>query len=560
MEKITIIILAAIMGAYAGIGAICGTVHEKVSDSPLEGALVVLAGGKFDIMYRDSAHSDAEGTFCFDSLPAGADFSLYVLKDGFFPDSEYPVFSRRDSVVMKHFRLSAVEYISGTVIDEQSRAPLVGAVVCTGDLLDTTDGGGKFSLPISSDLLKLRVRKPGYLTTAYAVQEDEEELKLELPPIPEGISDLPHMEILVSDFALDNPISGAEVDVKLVKTQKDSDLDTQLTTGPDGLVRLTGLPYVQEQWASRCFRFSGEGYLIHVSVEGYRDRRIGPFRVFENEIYRLNVPVKKEVVLHTRVLDTEGKPVYGAGLARFELGQVHYSTTDENGWSAWSGFLPGEYDITVVAVGMETRVVKCVVSGEDFSDTQTVTLQPFEQGKTLSGHLVSENDEPFEAGMPQHVDSVVTFTADLPQSRLTLVTFRDSTAFRFNGIPQEVDSGFLNFEGAEMQKIFLEDSATYTELRFYPPTIDTKRNPASSGDRLKPYLSGTVLHLGGSSSRRYIVKLFDMRGRLVYRQNVTKSTGILDFSKVVTELNGFFACSVTDEKLCRQSFPLLMKN
>jgi hypothetical protein len=559
MKVLTIIILIATVSPYADVGAICGTVRTNDSDFPIEGALVVLAGGKFDIMFRDSTYTNGDGGFCFENLPSGSDYNLYVMKSGFLSDGKYPVFAYGDSVVKQDFSLEAAQPVSGTVIDEQTGNPLKDAIVCTGNFFDTTDSGGEFLIPDLPAGRTLQVRKPGYLTTGYEARDDGGTLILQLPPVPEGMSDLSHLEILVSDFAPNKPISGAAVSVKLVKTQNDSILDTMVTTGPDGLVRLTGLPHVQKEWEPHCFRSRGEGYLVRVSAEGYRDGRIGPFGLFENEIYRVNVLLKKEVVLHTRVLDTEGRPVHGAKLARFDLGQAHYSITDANGWSSWDGFLPGEYDITIAADGMETKVVKSTISGENFSDTQMVNLQAFDQGKTLSGVLVSENNEPLEASKLHSLDSVVTFTANLHHSMVTLVTFRDSATFHFNGIPLEVDSGFVQTQESDKEKVFLEESGTYVELRVYPQSIDTKRNSALSGDRPNPFLSGVVLHLGGCSSRRYIVKLFDMRGRQVYRKNVMSTTGFLDFSKEVPELSGFFACSVTDEKLRSQSFPLLLK-
>ncbi len=560
MKIVTFVILIATMGVYANVGAICGTVRENDSDLPLAGALVVLAGGKSDIMYRDSTHTNVDGEYCFENLPSGSDYSLSVSKNGFHSDGKYPVFAYGDSVVEKHFSLRATEPISGTVVDGQTGSPLEGAVVCTGNHLDTTNSSGDFLLPDLPDGWNVQIRKPGYLTAVFEVQEDGGTLILELAPVPEGVSDLSHLEVQVSDFAQDKPLLGAAVSVKLVKTQNNAPLDTLLTTGPDGLVRLTGLNYVQEGQVYRCFRSSGEGYLIRVSLEGYKDVMIGPFQIFENEIYHMNVPLKKEILLHTRVLDTEGRPVQDAKLARSDHGRAHYSITDENGWSSWAGFLPGEYDITAAADGMETQVVKSTLSGEKFSDTQTVTLQPFEQGKTLSGYLVSEDGEPLEPRMLHSVDSVVAFIANLHQSRLTLVTFRDSTTFHFNGIPLGVDSGSVYMPEADIQKVFLEENSTSTELRVYPESIGTEWNPRHSGDRRKHFLSGAVLHFGESSSRRYTVKLFDMRGRQVYRQNVAKNTGFLDFSKVVPKLSGFFACSVTDEKLRSQSFPLLLKN
>ncbi len=560
MKTFTIVIIIATVGVNANTSAICGTVRDQTSNLPLKGAFMVLAGGKLDIMYRDSTYTDADGAYCFNSLADRADYSLSVSKYGYLSQGRYPVIAHEDSIVENHFSLSVAKSISGTVVDGRTGAPLAGAVVCTGQLLDTTNGSGEFLLSGLSDVKYMQVKKPEYLTTGFELQENGGELRLELPPVPPGISDLSHMEILVSDFAQSNPIQGAAVDVKLVKSRDRAPLDTLMTTKADGLVRLTGLNYVQEAGEYRCIRSVGIGYLIRVSREGYGDESIGPVQIFENEIYRVNVPLKKKTLLHTRVLDIEGRPVQDAVLSRFDATSARYSITDENGWSTWDGFLSGEYDITVAADGMETRVVKTSLSGEGFSDTQTVTLQPFEQGKTLSGYLRSDDNRPLEPSMLRYIDSVVTFIADFHQSRLTLVAFRDSTSFHFNGIPSEVDSGFLCPAEADYQKVILKETNTSTELRISLPSIGTEMSRVSFQGRRKPFANGAVIRFGGSSNLQHTVRLFDMRGRLVYLRKVADNTDVLDLSKEVPNLKGFFACFVIDENYTSQSFPLLLKN
>ncbi len=135
--------LAAAGGSTAGKGNISGTVTSGVPGTPVAGALVILrrggggGGGGFAL---DSAKTDAQGTFAFDSISTG-NYSLQVSATGFVTTTRNGVAVTAAKTTREDFTVAAPVgpgSVAGKITNAANGSAIAGARV----ILMRGGGGG----------------------------------------------------------------------------------------------------------------------------------------------------------------------------------------------------------------------------------------------------------------------------------------------------------------------------------------------------------------------------------------------------------------------------------
>ncbi len=189
-----------------------------------------LGGSKVILVDRDlETETDERGKFTFTSLKPGR-IKLRVEKEGFHPGEEEfnATGGNKVHLLILLIPIGREEAILRVKVrDEQTKAPLKGAVVTVGETVWYTDEGGLASIPINAGLHSVEVKAGGYkpyrLPGVEIFLGKVTNLEVDLTkeePVPGTVGKL---EIKIFDATTGRPVAGASIQVgeKIGQTNKE---------------------------------------------------------------------------------------------------------------------------------------------------------------------------------------------------------------------------------------------------------------------------------------------------------------------------------------------------
>jgi len=390
--------------------AVAGTVTERPTEAPLEGALVVVRQGGF----QRSAITEAPGTYAIGEIPVG-DFEVTITRVGFFPqvftvEAPEPVVAPLD-VALEPIPDSVT--LVGAVTSDLTGLAASGVriEVLGTELSAFSDADGRFQIdgvPLGTQTLRLS--EEGFLDGFFTFEADPDPaghpLEFEITfPAKEGPSGglaiSPDAQGRVFDALTGEPLEGAEIS---------ADASTAVS-GPDGTFALLGLPVGSFEITASNAGFIEETRFGVVVDNGPDELEFGLTSLARGEIAGRVTDAATGQPIRLAVLDIETSPLLAA--ATLSDGSYHMVRVS-----------PGTYDVSVGHPGFEATVVPGVVVQADRVTTLDVALTPLPRTGGLEG-IVTDVD----SGAPiSGVSLVVQGTA------LSTTTAADGS-YSLNGLP-----------------------------------------------------------------------------------------------------------------------------
>jgi hypothetical protein len=486
-------------------GLVRGTVTDTVNAKVVEGAKVVLSRGNSTTGFRDTAYTDAQGFFGFDSVPANTGYTVAVTFAGYVNRSlNNQTIPSEDTLVLAIgiAPTPTPGLVRGTVTDTVGAKVVAGAQVILSrsggggaTFRDTTvtDAQGNFgfdSIPANSGYT-VAITATGFTNRSLNNQTVPagDTLKLAIgiaPPLPPGL-----VRGTVTDTVNNKVLAGARVIFS--RFGGGGSFNDTMITDAQGKFAFDSVP-------------ANTGYTVAVSLTGFVTRTLNNQTVPGGDTLLLNVNMAP-ILLGTLTIfaadSADSAALKGASvLARLNSTTSRTGTTGDNGLISFDTVAAGNYSVTVSIAGYIAKSVS-VSMGNGENDTGKIYLTKIAEGnsKTLTGIVKDSTGKAVEGAT---VQLVIGGGGGGGQSSIRLQTTTSATgAYSFAGIPATANNvtltvtktGFAN----STANVNLEESATTRDVTLTPPVaifnlVKTRTVKRSSyGTWILP--QGSAIHL-----------------------------------------------------------------
>ncbi len=537
-------------GSGTGSASIGGTVTDRETNEPVEGAQVILSvmtgfGGGGSRQTLDTVMTDAEGGYTFADLIAAQRYRLDVTADGYFAGRQSNIILQPGQDFTADISLEPVGdqvgAIAGTITDSESNEPINGATVILSmflgggeyRMLDTiltgADGqysftevpaGNGYRVQASADNHESATQRNIEVTTGETTAAN-----LALTPVvpPSGV-----VTGLITDTE-SNPLSDATVILQSITFSGGSigltNIDT-VASGEDGTYEFNELE-------------SGR-YRIRASLEGYEDETSDD-SILENED-TLTIDLSlTEISMGTMTVlvlaESDDSPIEGATVTatlKATDGETYTATSGGDGYASLGEVISGDYTVTVSKTGYDTETQQRRVSPEE-NDSATVLLaEATGMQRVLVGTITNKDEEPVSGAS-------VELRAGSDDDILTLTAESDAEGkYEISGILMDYSqvrvtitaTGYVE-NSAQVQ--LTGDTVTYdVRLEADPASPVVTKVSAVPGIRLESNSSGRFVRFVNMKTATTL-NLYTINGRLAFSREVPRGTHLVNLPKTVAE-------------------------